>query len=204
MHFFEALLSLYEATGEPLYLTRAAALARLFRERMFDEAHGALPEFYDEAWRPMTDHAGRIVEPGHHFEWCWLLHRFAALGGEDFSEPAERLRIHAETCGVLNGAACDQVTIDGRATKTTARLWPQTERLKANLAHYEATGDASAARAALEAYEMLRAFCDTPKAGLWYDVRTPEGVFVKEPARASSFYHIILALSELFRVTSAG
>jgi mannose-6-phosphate isomerase len=50
---------------------------------------------------------------------------------------------------------------------------------------------------------MIRAFCDTPAAGYWYDLRTPNGAFVREPARASSFYHIALALSELIRVAEA-
>jgi mannose-6-phosphate isomerase len=203
MHLMEALLSLYETTGRPIHLERAGDLAALFRNKLFDEEHGALPEFYDEAWRPMADQLGRVVEPGHHFEWCWLLHRLRALGGADFTDAGERLRLHAETHGLENGAACDQVTIDGRPLKKTARLWPQTERLKANLARFESTGDAEAARAALQAYDMLRAFCDTQIPGFWYDLRTSDGAFVREPARASSFYHIALALSELIRVAEA-
>jgi hypothetical protein len=31
----------------------------------------------------------------------------------------------------------------------------------------------------------------------------PDGAFVREPARASSFYHIALALGELIRVGDA-
>ncbi len=203
MHFLEALLSFHETTGDALHLARASDLAQLFGDKLFDAAHGALPEFYDETWRPMSDRLGRVVEPGHHFEWCWLLHRWRALGGEDFTAEAERLRSHAETHGVENGAACDEILIDGGASKKTARLWPQTERLKANLIRFETTGDAEAAAAALEAYEMIRAFCDTSTPGLWYDLRTPDGAFIREPARASSFYHIALALSELIRVGEA-
>ncbi len=202
MHLLEALLSFHETTGEAIHLERAGDLAHLFRDKLFDEQHGALPEFYDEAWRPMSDRLGRIVEPGHHFEWCWLLHRWRALGGEDFTGQAERLRQHAEAHGVTDGAACDQILIDGRPLKTTARLWPQTERLKANLARFEASGDPEAMRAALQAHDMIRSFCNTPKPGFWYDLRTPDGAFVREPARASSFYHIALALSELVRVAA--
>jgi mannose/cellobiose epimerase-like protein (N-acyl-D-glucosamine 2-epimerase family) len=203
MHLLEALLSIYETTGEAIHFERAGDLAHLFRDKLFDETHGALPEFYDEAWRPMSDRLGRIVEPGHHFEWCWLLHRWRALGGGDLTAQAERLRAHGEAHGLLNGAACDQILIDGRPLKQTARLWPQTERLKANLVRYEATGDADTARAALEAHDMIRAFCDTPTPGLWYDLRAPDGAFVREPARASSFYHLALALGELIRVGDA-
>lgn len=203
MHLLEALLSFYETTGEPLHFERAGAIARLFKDKLFDAQHGALPEYYDDAWRPMSDRLGRIVEPGHHFEWCWLLNRWRALGGDDFTAEAERLRTHAEAHGILDGAACDEILIDGRPSKQTARLWPQTERLKANLVRFEANGDAAAGRAALQAYGMLRAFCDTQTPGLWYDRRTPDGGFVREPARASSFYHVMLALSELIRVARA-
>jgi len=203
MHLFEALLSFYETTGEAMHLERASELALLFHEKMFDAEHGALPEFYNDAWTPMSDQLGRIVEPGHHFEWCWLLHRWRALGGEDFTDEAERLRAHAEAHGLVNGAACEQLLIDGRPLKQTARLWPQTERLKANLVRYEATDDPDALRAALQAYAVLRSFCDTQTAGLWYDLRTPDGAFTQEPARASSFYHIALALFELIRVARA-
>jgi mannose/cellobiose epimerase-like protein (N-acyl-D-glucosamine 2-epimerase family) len=203
MHLLEALLSFYETTGNALHFERASDLAHLFRSKLFDEEHGALPEFYDENWRPMSDQLGRVVEPGHHFEWCWLLHRWRALGGEDFTAQAERLRAHAEAYGVESGAACDQIFIDGRPSKKTARLWPQTERLKANLARFEATGDTEAARLALQAHDMIRAFCDTTAPGYWFDLRTPDGAFTREPARASSFYHIMLALAELIRVADA-
>jgi mannose/cellobiose epimerase-like protein (N-acyl-D-glucosamine 2-epimerase family) len=204
MHLFEALLSFYDTTKAEIHLERANALGRLFREKLFNQERGALPEYYDESWRPMSDAAGRIVEPGHHFEWCWLLYRWRALGGEDASAEAERLRAHAETHGVGgNGAVYDQVTLDGRPLQTNSRLWPHTERLKANLASFEATGDSEAARSALDAYEMLRAYCATPTPGLWYDLLTPDGAFKPEPAKASSFYHIMVALFELIRVADA-
>ncbi|HYD74159.1 MAG TPA: hypothetical protein VEF55_13555, partial [Candidatus Binatia bacterium] len=58
-------------------------------------------------------------------------------------------------------------------------------------------------RCALQAHDMIRAFCDTPAAGYWYDLRMPDGAFTREPARASSFYHIMLAFAELIRVADA-
>jgi mannose/cellobiose epimerase-like protein (N-acyl-D-glucosamine 2-epimerase family) len=41
------------------------------------------------------------------------------------------------------------------------------------------------------------------KPGLWRDRRGADGQFIDEPSPASSFYHIVLALSELFRVVEA-
>jgi len=204
MHAFEALLSFHETTGDALHLERATTLAHLFRDQLFDSERGALPEFFDDRWRPLADELGRIVEPGHHFEWSWLLRRWRALGGGDLDAEAEKLRGFAEKHGVdPSGAVYDEVLIDGRPRRTTSRLWPHTERLKANLARFEASRDADAARAATEAFDMLLKYLDAPTKGLWYDVRTPDGAFVQEPAKASSFYHIALGMSELIRIASA-
>lgn len=204
MHLFEAMLALHEATGEEAHLEQASALAALFQRRLFDPQYGALPEYFDDSWRPMSDLFGRITEPGHQFEWSWLLLRWGAAAGGGLHEEAERLRLHGETHGVgESGAVCDEVLIDGRPHKTTSRLWPNTERLKANLARYRRTGDPAAQQAALQANGVLNAFCATPTPGLWYDLRTPSGEFVSEPARASSFYHIIFALDELIQTADA-
>lgn len=203
MHLFEALLSFYATTAERLHLERASAIAQLFSDKLYDREHGALREYYDEAWRPLADELGAIVEPGHQFEWSWLLRRWHLLGGGDLNAEAEQLRRHAETHGVAStGAVYDEVFADGRPRKRTSRLWPHTERLKANLASFEASCDAEAARAACQAFDMLMAYCATPEKGFWYDLLQPGGGFVQEPARASSFYHIVVAISELIRVSA--
>jgi mannose-6-phosphate isomerase len=199
MHMFEALLALYEASGKREHLERAGRIAELFRDRLFDARHGALPEYFDDAWRPQGE---LIVEPGHHFEWSWLLDRWNALGGGDLSAEAERLRVHAEVYGVdlKSGAVYDEIFADGRPRMLTSRLWPHTERIKANVVRFERTRDVAAADAAVEAFDMLMRYCDTPTPGLWRDRRRPDGGFIDEAAPASSFYHIMMALSELIRV----
>ncbi|MGD9967848.1 MAG: AGE family epimerase/isomerase [Hyphomonadaceae bacterium] len=202
MHVFEALLALYQASGESKQLDRAGAIATLFAEKLFDGRRGALPEYFDEDWRPRKGDEGEICEPGHQFEWSWLLQRWNALGGGDLGEVAERLRLHGETYGVdaACGAVHDETTLDGQARVRTSRLWPHTERLKANVVRYERTGDLAACRAALQAFDVLMRYCDTPVRGLWRDRMQPDGSFQEEPAPASSFYHIMIALDELMRV----
>ena len=46
-------------------------------------------------------------------------------------------------------------------------------------------------------------FCDTPAPGVWRDRKTADGDFLEGDALASSFYHIIVGISELIRVTDA-
>jgi mannose-6-phosphate isomerase len=199
MHLFEALLALHEVSGKPENLARASRIAALLRDRLFDASHGVLPEHFDDAWRPLEP---RIIEPGHHFEWCWLLDRWRRLGGGDMSDIAERLRQFAETHGVdaVSGAVYEEIFADGRPRTATSRLWPHTERIKANLARFERAGDPAAGAAAAQAFDMLMRYCDTPTPGLWRDRLGVDGRFVEEPAPASSFYHIMLALEAWDRV----
>ncbi|WP_395646270.1 HAD-IIIA family hydrolase [Terricaulis sp.] len=205
MHLFEAFLALHEASSDSAYLARASAIAALFRDHFFDTQYGALREYFDDSWRPMSDETGRITEPGHQFEWSWLLHRWAGFGGGDLSAEAERLRVSGETYGVNpeDGAVYDEVFIEGVPHKRTSRLWPHTERIKANVARFELTRDPNAEIAAVQAFDTLMRYCDTPTPGLWRDRMNADGAFVDEPAPASSFYHIMFAMAELMRVAAA-
>lgn len=202
MHLFEALLTLHEATSDERYLTRADRLAELFATKLFDAKYVALPEYYEPDWRQRAGEEGRIVEPGHHFEWSWLLHRWGERRNDRLAEQAERLRIHAEVYGVdpSTGAIFDELHIDGRARARTSRLWPHTERIKANIVRFERTRDLTAGEAAAQAFDTLMRYCDTPIKGLWRDRLDANGAFVEEAAPASSFYHIMIALFELCRV----
>lgn len=204
MHLFEACVALYEATGDAAHLARAGRIGDLFTTRFFDHQFGALPEYFDDAWSPAPGEEGQIVEPGHHFEWSWLFHRFAALGGADLRPIAERLRVHAEVYGVdpATGITIDEVFANGAPRTRTSRLWPQTERIKANLARYEHVRDPAAAAAAAQAFDVLAAHLATTVRGLWHERRRADGTAIDDDAPASSLYHITLAFAELIRVAS--
>jgi len=201
MHMLEALLALHEATGDALALKRAGAIVELFTTRFMSERWGALLEYFDEAWAPVAGDEGRISEPGHQFEWSWLLDRYRRLSGVDVSQAAHRLYVHGEAYGVSSdGYTVDEVWAEGVVRTPTSRLWPHTERIKANIIRVETLRDPRAAGHVVEAFDALMTYCDLPIPGLWRDRRLPDGSFLEEAAPASSFYHIILALSELIRV----
>ena len=73
-----------------------------------------------------------------------------------------------------------------------ARLWPQTEHLKAALVLGSEVEVLRAARG-------LAQYLDTPARGAWRDKLRPDGTFVDEPAPATSFYHLMVAILELKR-----
>jgi mannose-6-phosphate isomerase len=81
-----------------------------------------------------------------------------------------------------------------------ARLWSQTERLRACARAAALSGDGLLWAATAQACEALEAFLDTPTPGLWRDWRDEAGGFREEAAPASSLYHIAGAITELARL----
>jgi mannose-6-phosphate isomerase len=75
-----------------------------------------------------------------------------------------------------------------------ARLWPQTERIRAYLIDRH-DGDAARLR---EAIESLSRYLDAPLPRLWYENLAADGRFVVAAAPATSLYHIVGAISELW------
>jgi mannose/cellobiose epimerase-like protein (N-acyl-D-glucosamine 2-epimerase family) len=201
MHMFEAALSLYEATSDASHLQRAEAIASLLAAKFADAQTGAVREYLDDSWRRLDGDHGDICEPGHQFEWCWLLYRCRALSGADRTALAERLRIHAEVYGVSReGVVFDENRSQWNAAHQQLTLLAAHRARQSSLARYEASGDPRAAQAALQAIEMIWSYCDTDVPGLWRDRRQADGSYAETTARASSLYHVVLALSELIRV----
>jgi mannose-6-phosphate isomerase len=195
MHLFEAALAWAEAGGGASWRALADEIAGLALSRFIDPVSGGLREYFDGDWKPVSGIDGRIVEPGHQFEWAWLLLRWAGIAErQDAARAARRLIEIGEGPGVdpARGVAINQLLDDMSVHDAQARLWPQTERIKA---HVLAGNDGKAAAATLG---LLRYF-DTPVKGLWRDRLNADGSFVQEPAPASSFYHVVCAILEIDR-----
>ncbi len=203
MHLLEALLALHETTSDARFLDEANVIIRLFESRFVSAEWGALLEYFDDDWRPADGDEGRITEPGHQFEWAWLADRLHRQGGHDARMLARRIQVHGEVYGVdpETGVVVDEAWAEGGVKAATSRLWPYTERIKANVVHFERTGDPQSAANAVQAFDSLMSYCAVPIPGLWRDRRLASGAFADGPAPASSFYHVMVALTELIRVS---
>jgi mannose-6-phosphate isomerase len=192
MHLLEAALAWEEAGGGAEWSELADELVALARARFIDGKGGFLREFFDAQWRPAEGDDGRWVEPGHQFEWAWLLSRWAERRGDAAAEAMARTLYERGLQGVDRdrGVAVNILFDDLSVRDPAARLWPQTEYLKAALR----VGDAPQA---LHAATALAKYLDVPVRGAWRDKLQPDGRFVDEPAPASSFYHIVVAVLEL-------
>ncbi len=96
-----------------------------------------------------------------------------------------------------DGLALQQVLDDFSPHDPCARLWPQTERLKAGALAARLTGEAKYFSMAASAADALKRYLATPIPGLWYDRIDAAGKIVDEPAPASSFYHLVVAVAEI-------
>ena len=204
MHLFETALAWEEISSDPRWSRLADELAELCLARFITKDGGILLEYFDSSWAPAAGDMGRLVWPGHQFEWAGLLERWAlSRGREDVRKVARRLyRIGADHgIDAKRGVAVFELTDEMAVNDPKARLWAQAEWLKAAiiLARFEtdeATRLAYLADAAAGARSLLR-FLEMPVGGLWRDKLTGEGEWIDEPAPASSFYHIIDSLRVL-------
>ena len=199
MHLFEALLALHEATNDAGLTPEIEALAALFRDRFFDPETGALNEVFDEDWSPKSE----LQEPGHHYEWCWLLHRYGRAAQENVEPEIRALYDRARRYGTdpETGLVFNAMTTNGPVDEP-ARLWPQTKALKAHLIMAESFGEETSADIKRAARLILAGYLAPAPPGSWTD-RFPAREDETGPAPASSFYHIMLAFAELLRLQDA-
>jgi mannose-6-phosphate isomerase len=200
MHLFESFIAWSAISNDPAWRGRADALGVLALSRFIDAQTGALAESYDRDWTwPAV--AQRVIWPGHLYEWAWLLMRWNETPAT--VDAALKLVRLAEAQGTDAGRKVAIFALDGAFAPTDrrARLWSQTERIKACALAAALTGDAGLWASATQACEGLERFLEVPTRGLWRDQMLEDGGFVEEAAPASSFYHIVAAIAELQRLT---
>jgi mannose/cellobiose epimerase-like protein (N-acyl-D-glucosamine 2-epimerase family) len=199
MHLLEALLALADASGERVHLARAGRIADLALARFVDARTGGLGEHFARDWSPAAGPAGERVEPGHCFEWSWLLRALSrAEPGRPLAGEADRLFGFALDCGVdaASGGVRDSVDREGRPLEETQRLWPQTERVQAYAARFadaRRPEDAEGLRAALG--HCLERWV-RPDRRAWHERLDRSGRPVVYEHPATSLYHVVGALSD--------
>ncbi len=202
MHLLEAYLALEEAVPGQGWLERADTLVSLFHRHMAKADRGVLLEHFAHDWSPHADPAmGNVFEPGHHYEWAWLLDRHARLSGQDQGEWRAILHATAARHGHAPGGLIhDEVDASGQVVRPSHRLWPHTEAIKAAVVRHR-DGDAEAFGQARRMAALLEAhFLAGPFAGGWTDHISPTGDPLVDYVPASSLYHLFLAATEADRL----
>lgn len=198
MHLLEALLAWHEIVPNEGFDARAWAIVDLLQQRFLvhREEVVALVEYFDETLNPLggPDYA---FEPGHHFEWVWLLGECARLTGRDSPATAEALWASAMKFGFrADGAIFDEIAITGLPLKNGARLWPLTEALKACCSRFSIPAGIRARNSDELAATLLTTFLHPATSGLWCDHFDATGKLATANAPASSLYHLCCAISQ--------
>ena len=201
MHLFEAMLAWYDATGDARFLARAGEMFGLFTTRFWQPGTASLSEYFDSGLAPAEGDIGRVFEPGHHFEWAWLLRNYARVSDRDTGRYARGLYDTGLAGGLLpDGRVMDEVLPGAGPTKASTRLWPHTELAKAAATEYQA-GDATARATCMAALAQMRDhFCRDEYNGGWIDHLDREGQPMVGYMPATSLYHVFLAVAEADRV----
>jgi mannose-6-phosphate isomerase len=139
MHLFEAMLALYDATGDAEALAGAQSIGdfvlyKLLRGRPDGTAY--IPEWYNEKWEPLPQ---EDIDLGHQFEWAFLLDAAGARGlAGVYPQVAERVLGYAIKIGYdeIDGGAFTRLYPDGTVVRQKG-FWQQAECLR-TLMHYAA------------------------------------------------------------------
>ncbi|MGY4416315.1 mannose/cellobiose epimerase-like protein (N-acyl-D-glucosamine 2-epimerase family) [Bradyrhizobium sp. LB7.1] len=198
MHLFEAMIACFDATHDLSFQNRAGEFFALFLANLYDKQTRALGEYFEEDWSKI---APVSVEPGHQAEWVWLLKGFERITGCPTGQRrAELLETALRYRDAANGCLIDEGDDAGNIRRGTRRLWPQTEIAKAWIAQAESgeMGAADEARMALARLE--RHYLNHPVRGGWYDQFDRDGKSLIDTIPASSFYHVLCAVTEAEQV----
>jgi mannose/cellobiose epimerase-like protein (N-acyl-D-glucosamine 2-epimerase family) len=204
MHMLEGLLSLWASSGERRYLARAEKIFELFAAHFFQPDHGVLGEYYDDRLVRAGGVTGDIVEPGHHYEWVWLLRWFERESGHPVGPYVDALYHHADSHGYdRDGLVVDELLRDGRHHKRSRRTWPITEAIKGNLAEAALGRPGTVEKIAALADCLHGRFLADVTPGGWMDRLDEHGRPATDVMPASTLYHVLCMIDELDRFASS-
>ncbi len=205
MHLLEAMLAMHESTQEERWLVQARSLVKLCEEKFLDPVTGALIEYFQVDWSPAPGDAGSWREPGHQFEWVWLLGQYAAQAKDERLAPAaDRLFAFGSTFGIdrqegLKGAVLDGVDRHGELVASTKLFWPQTEYIKACVQKSVDSGDRRWMSAANAHLDLLRHHFFRADGANWCNQLARDGTPAVDVTPSRVLYHLFLAVAEVIR-----
>jgi len=201
MHLLEAYLSLHAASGDTSYLADAQRMVAIYTERLRSFDGAKVLEHFDANGLPQPD-KGRLIQPGHLYEWYWLLNEYAdSTGLILFKASSAPLLAWADMHGVDSkyGGIYGHIDIDGAIVDDRKRIWPVTECIKAYATLVRRTGETRACASLIEWIGLITKTYFTGGGG-WHEfVRrdlAPDSDFMP----SSTPYHVAMAALEVERL----
>ncbi|WP_425408015.1 AGE family epimerase/isomerase [Hyphococcus sp.] len=197
MHLFEAFMALYKATDDKDFYRLADKIIGEGFSRFYDSVSGVIIEFFKEDFS--RDDRRGVIEPGHMLEWVWLLSKWEAISGADYAVARETLFMKAAQFGEdpdFYSFINNQAYIEDPHYRSSKRLWPQTEYLKACCIQGAGSDEHAFTRAAALIDDIFKTYLATDVAGLWIDEFDKNGAPVSKDVPSSILYHLFEALDE--------
>lgn len=194
MHMLEAVLNLLEIFGEDVWRDASQQLYGMLERCFIPEGELKLFEFFNDDWT-LDAVKGQSLDAGHHYEWVWILEKYARLMGQNVPLIAP-LYAFALKGSNDQGMGYDEVTPEGNPIRNTHRIWIQTEVIKANIAMYRYYKDEKYISRIYTAWEQLFSYYLIEEYGIWYDQLDDTLSNISENAPTSILYHVLIGLDE--------
>ncbi|QJI42648.1 N-acylglucosamine 2-epimerase [Pseudomonas sp. ADAK2] len=179
MHLAEAFLATLSVREDAGAQAALLKLCTAMHQQFIDPQTGVLME------KPLGA-VDNWFEPGHQFEWYFLLESSPLLRGSKLHASLERAFAFTEQLGVdpRSGAvrAMLDLELDGRPKDSTQRIWAQAEYLRALTLR---PGSEAAVLRQLQALQQRFLH-----AGGWYECRDEEGEVSRKDMPSTTPYHL--------------
>ena len=184
MHLAEAFLATLSVREDPTEQSALLALTDAMQQHFIEPVHNVMlekPRGAVDNW----------FEPGHQFEWLFLLASSPLLRGTALHGSLDRAFGFAEQVGVdpQSGAVCGMLAPDGTLRDGTQRIWAQAEYLRALTLRPE-----GAERVQRQLLALQQRFLYT---GGWYECRDGQGNVSREDMPSTTPYHLATCYSGL-------
>ena len=189
MHLAEAFLATLSVREDPTVQSALLALTDAMQQHFIEPVHNVMlekPRGAVDNW----------FEPGHQFEWLFLLASSPLLRGTALHGSLDRAFGFAEQVGVdpQTGAVCGMLAPDGTLRDGTQRIWAQAEYLRALTLRPE-----GAERVQRQLLALQQRFLYT---GGWYECRDGQGNVSREDMPSTTPYHLATCYSGLAQYIS--
>ncbi|MHC6227658.1 AGE family epimerase/isomerase [Pseudomonas sp. X10] len=185
MHLAEAFLETLAVRDDPQVQQALEQLCSALQEHFIEPQHGLMLE------RPRGS-VDNWFEPGHQFEWFYLLETSVLLRGSPLHASISRAFGYAEQHGVKDSAVLAMLDVDGQVVDATQRIWAQAEYLRALALRPDTEEKLLAQLQALEQRFLHE--------GGWHECRDADGAVSRHDMPSTTPYHLATCLEGLQRL----
>jgi mannobiose 2-epimerase len=177
LHLLEAYAALLHSWEDAALRGRLGEIIRAFLDHIIDPETHHCRMFFDEEWRPKSDH----VSFGHDIEGSWLLCEAAEILGD----PRLLAKVRQEAVAIAQAVLDEAVDPDGGVlyeadssgiVNTDKEWWPQAEAVVGFLNAYQLSGWDHFRVAACKSWNFIEEYLVDRRHGEWFRKVSREGV----------------------------